>query len=305
METFMKHTSQFNGARDSASATIKTENQNQHVCGNPEKKRTMKSVIFRGVVLGVAIGLTLWLCACATSPKGRRQLLIVPDSQMTTMGIQAFNEIKSREKIDRSPSRNSYVKCITTALTSSLSDRQTWEVVVFEDSTPNAFALPGGKIGVHTGMMNIARTQGQLAAVIAHEVGHVIAHHGNERVSEQFATQGGLSLISSILEAKGKNYDLLMAGLGLGAQFGILLPHSRTQESEADLIGLDLMAKAGFNPQEAIQLWQAMEKAGGGKQIEFLSTHPSHGTRIEELEANMANAQKFYEVSTQRPNCQL
>lgn len=244
--------------------------------------------------------------ACATSPKGRRQLLLLPGEQLDSMGVQAFNEMKSQQKVSSDARTNNYVKCVANAITDAMDERRDWEVVVFQEDSANAFALPGGKIGVHTGLLKVAKNQDQLAAVVGHEVGHVIAQHGNERVSEQLALQGGLGVLGGILSSKGKNYDLLMAGLGVGAQFGVLLPHSRTQESEADVIGLDLMAKAGFNPRESVSLWENMGKeSGGGAPPEFMSTHPSHGTRIENLTGNMANAEQIYNSAARKPNCKL
>jgi predicted Zn-dependent protease len=232
-------------------------------------------------------------------------LILIPDSQMDAMGAQAFDEMKSREKVNRNGVQNNYVKCIADSITTSMNDSQSWEVVVFDEPSPNAFALPGGKIGVHTGMLKVATNADQLAAVIGHEVGHVIARHGNERVSEQFATQGGLALILGTMQDKGPKYDLIMAGLGLGMQFGVLLPHSRTQESEADLIGLDLMSKAGFDPRQSVQLWKNMDRASsGGSMPEFLSTHPSHGSRIDNLNSHMGEAMKLFSASSRRPNCQ-
>lgn len=250
----------------------------------------------------------LAVSACATSPEGRRQFIIVPEGQMTVMGAEAFQQLKTQQKLNTDPRTNQYVKCIAREITSELGSDEApdnWEVVVFEDSSPNAFALPGGKIGVHTGMLKVAESPAQLAAVIGHEVGHVLARHGAERVSENFATQGGLAAINLILSQRGENYDLLMGALGLGAQFGVLLPHSRTQESEADTIGLDLMAKAGFDPRQSVALWRNMEKAGGGQPPEFLSTHPSHGTRIENLQAHMSEAEKLYEKNPDKPKCSL
>jgi predicted Zn-dependent protease len=245
------------------------------------------------------------LAGCATSPKGRKQLMFVPDDLVNSMGVQAFQEMKAQEPVDRQPAVNAYVKCVADAITAVAGDgsQGSWEVVVFQDDTANAFALPGKKIGVHTGLLKVAQTPAQLAAVIGHEVGHVLAKHGGERMSENFATQGGLAVLQATFQNKGPKYDLIMASLGLGAQFGILLPHSRDQESEADLIGLDLMAKAGFDPQESVQLWQNMEKAGGGQPPEFLSTHPSHGTRMGNLKANMGNAVKLYQGSGRHPSC--
>jgi predicted Zn-dependent protease len=144
--------------------------------------------------------------------------------------------------------------------------------------------------------------------VLGHEVGHVIAKHGNERVSESFAVSTGMDLLSAAQSRKGKDHSLLMAAIGLGAQYGVILPHSRTQESESDLIGLDLMARAGFRPQESVELWKNMAKASGGQPPEFLSTHPANSTRIEILQKNMKSAeQKFRtrEASGNLPSCSI
>lgn len=223
---------------------------------------------------------------------------------MVEMGTQAFQEIKSKTPVDSTPATNTYVKCVANAITNEVDPNQKWEVVVFEDDSANAFALPGGKIGVHTGLLKVATAQEQLAAVLGHEVGHVIAQHGNERASEQLAVQGGLEIASTIFKNKqSQGYQLAMGALGVGAQFGILLPHSRTQESEADAIGLDLMAKAGFDPNGAVALWKNMESAGGGQPPEFMSTHPSHGTRIAGLEAKMPEAVSIFQGTTKRPAC--
>ena len=248
----------------------------------------------------------LILSSCATSPEGREQLIFVPDSQMSAMGAQAFDEMKTSQPIETDPRTNAYVKCVVGAITSVLPEQRQWEVVVFRNEEPNAFALPGGKIGVQTGILKVANTPAQLGAVLGHEVGHVLARHGAERVSEQFATTGGLALVGAILESRdpgNEKFQLLMATLGIGAQYGIALPHSRTQESEADIIGLELMAKAGFDPHQSISLWQNMEKAGGGQPPEFLSTHPAHGTRIQNLQSHMAAAENLYSQSRHTTNC--
>ncbi len=249
---------------------------------------------------------SLLIIACATSPRGRKQLVLLPAGQMNSMGAQAFDDLKRQTPIERDPATNAYVQCVAKPLTeqvTSISPRDGWEIVVFKDETANAFALPGGKIGVHTGLMTVARTPAQLAAVIGHEIGHVIAQHGNERVSETAVAQLGLAGVGLAMNEKNENYNLIMGALGLGAQFGLLLPHSRTQESEADLIGLDLMAKAGFDPSEAVTLWQNMSGAGGGQPPEFLSTHPSHGTRIASLRKAVPNATPIYEAAPAKPRC--
>jgi len=249
---------------------------------------------------------------CATSPTGRKQLIMVSDSEMNKMGFQAFNEIKKKTSIEKDFKINTYVKCVADAVAAHAVDRtgvKTWEVVVFRDDSANAFALPGGKIGVHTGMLKVAENADQLAAVLGHEVGHVISRHGAERVSQGMATQGGLLVADVVLGQTGnENRGLVLAGLGIGAQFGVLLPFSRKHESEADLIGIELMAKAGFNPEGSVALWQNMAAASGGKAPpEFVSTHPANKTRINDLRAAMPTAMQLYQqaqAAGRVPKCQ-
>jgi predicted Zn-dependent protease len=252
----------------------------------------------------------LVVAGCAVSPLGRKQLILVPAGQMDEMGVQAFSEMKNQTPVETDKKTNQYVQCIVSALTAQVdaSVAPNWEVVVFQEpKTINAFALPGGKVGVYTGIMKVADEPGELAAVIGHEIGHVIAHHGNERVSTALVAQAGLGAVSVAMQnKKGAQYDLLLAGLGLGTQVGVLLPHSRTQESEADRIGLELMAKAGFNPSAAVKLWKNMEQASGGEPPEFLSTHPSHKTRISRLQSAVPTVMPLYEKARDEghsPNC--
>lgn len=241
---------------------------------------------------------------CATSPEGRSQLMIVPDSKMSDMGVQAFTEMKQKQKIDVSPIDNAFVKCVAGAITDALPDKRQWEVVVFQDDQVNAFALPGGKIGVLSGILKVTTTPDQLGAVLGHEVGHVLARHSAERASAQLLEQGGASALGGILSnPDSKAYPLIMAGLGLGTQYGIAMPHSRTQESEADAIGLELMAKAGFDPRQAVELWRNMDKSGGAQPPEWLSDHPANSRRIDDLTARMPNALALYKASGHHPNC--
>ena len=243
----------------------------------------------------LAIGLLIGGSACATSPLGRSQMMLVGDAEMDKMGVEAFEQVKKEQKISKSSSANAYVTCVANAITSVLPENAgVWEVRVFEDETANAFALPGRKIGVHTGLLKLAKNQDQLATVIGHEVGHVIARHGAERVSNQIVVQGGTQMAAAMVGAAGNPASPLngiaLAALGLGAQ-GVVLKYSRTQESEADLLGLDYMAKAGFDPRESVPLWQNMETASqGARPPEFLSTHPSPETRIKELQARIPKA---------------
>ena len=234
----------------------------------------------------------LVLVGCASSPLGRQRLLLFPEGEIAQLGVASFDKMKREMPIARDPVLESRARCVATAIVAQLegSSQRRWEVVVFADDTPNAFALPGGKIGVNSGLFAVARNQDQLATVIGHEVAHVVAQHSNERVSTAYAAQSGLQLAEAISGAPGQEQSQLLAVLGLGAQVGILLPYGRDQEREADLIGLDLMASAGFDPRESIALWQNMAQAGGAEPPEFLSTHPSHGTRMQDLAQRMPSA---------------
>lgn len=249
------------------------------------------------------------LSACAVSPTGRQQFIALPSSQLQAMGAQAFAKIKREKPIETQQGPNAYVRCVANAITRQLDGPQqrSWEVVVFEDESPNAFALPGGKIGVHTGLLDVARNEDQLAAVIGHEVGHVLAEHGNERMSQQLAVQGGMAAAGALSGGMDSvSRELLMRGLGLGAQVGVLLPYSRVHESEADVIGLDLMARAGFDPRASVDLWRNMAAASEGQPLEFLSTHPAHESRIQNLQSRMGQALDTYEQARRqgnRPNC--
>jgi len=258
----------------------------------------------------IAVALLALALACTTSPLGRRQLKLFPDSEMNQMGLAAFDEMKATAPASTDPAVNAYVRCVAEAIVAQAADPTgvaDWETVVFVDETPNAFALPGGRIGVHTGMLDVAVTADQLAAVIGHEVGHVIARHGNERVSTAFATSTGLQIIQALTQnPESEDTRRVMGLLGLGSQVGILLPFSRVHEREADLIGQDLMARAGFDPAASVELWRNMTAAGGAEPPEFLSTHPSSASRIEDLEANLARTRPVYSearAAGRRPDC--
>ena len=180
-----------------------------------------------------------------------------------------------------------------------------WESAVFVDSDANAFALPGGKVGAYTGIFDVARNQDQLAGVIAHEIGHVISRHHDERITRQAGAQGVLGLVGALLGGSGYE-GLVSQGGGLLAQTGFLLPGSRTQESEADVVGQRLMAQAGFDPRGAVSLWENMIAAGGSRQPEFLSTHPDPNARIGEMRSRATSLLPTYEAARaagRRPSC--
>ena len=235
--------------------------------------------------------------ACSSSPTGRPQLAFKSEQDMRKMGEQTFTQIKAQTPQSRDGESIRVILCVAEAITSRLPADERgagWEVVVFDDNAVNAFALPGNKIGVYEGIFRAARNQDQLAAVIGHEVAHVIAHHANERVSTATATQLGVNVAQAAAGGSG-TYGGQAAGLlGAGATMGVILPFNRKQESEADVVGLDLMAKAGFNPDQAIPLWENMSRIGKEKPPEFMSTHPSDETRLNGLKKALPGAEKLY-----------
>ncbi|MGQ7242178.1 M48 family metallopeptidase [Salinicola sp. V024] len=257
-----------------------------------------------------ALGVAALLSACSTSPMGRNQLAFYSDDELSQMGKQSFSQYE-QELPTVGGAQATYVQCVAKAITAAVPDSagiSDWEVKVFKDDTANAFALPGGYIGVNTGLLDVATNQDQLAAVIGHEVGHVLAHHANERVSTQAATQSGLSVLQSVAGLQGAGGEQVMGLLGAGAQYGVILPFSRKQESEADLVGLDLMADAGFDPSSSIQLWQNMSAESQGEQPAWMSTHPSNAQRMEALHDRLSEAEPRYEQAKadgKRPNCKV
>lgn len=254
------------------------------------------------------------LLACGTallgsSPLGRTQLRLFPANEMDAMGVQAFEQMKQELPRSRDQGAIHSVTCVARAVTAEAKGPkapESWEITVFQEESANAFALPGGKIGVHTGLLDVATDPAQLATVIGHEVAHVLAEHANERASTTFVTQSGMQIIESLSGPESATRSQAMAVLGLGAQVGVLLPFNRAQEREADLIGLDLMAAAGFDPSASVALWQNMSRAGRGGPPEFLSTHPSHASRIRDLKQRIPAATETYEralASGKQPRC--
>lgn len=252
------------------------------------------------------------LSSCATSPMGRSQFIIFGDEEMSQLGVASFQELKGTSKVSRDYQNQRYVECVANAIIHELPQQwsnQQWEIVLFEDDTANAFALPGGKIGVHSGLLKVAVNQDQLAAVLGHEVAHVLSRHGAERISQQIGLELALQTAETMSQNKMENQEnqqILMSALGLGAQLGVLLPFSRTHESEADLYGIDLMAQAGFDPRQSVNLWQNMAAASGSNIPQFLSTHPNPDKRIEKLSAYMPHAlelQKIARSQGKRPVC--
>ncbi len=238
------------------------------------------------------LGLLLLTAACATSPTGRRQLLMVSDADVNSMGLATFQQMKATDKLSTDARKAETVSCIVKRLIAQLPQNWQsldWETQVFAIDSANAFALPGGKVGINTGLFKVATNQDQLAAVIGHEIGHVIARHSAERLSQSVLTEAGMGLVGAYAgrNASPDQVKQLVALLGAGTQVGVLLPYSRLHESEADRIGQELMAKAGFDPREAAALWENMIRAssasGGQAPPRLLSTHPDSAARASAL----------------------
>ena len=251
------------------------------------------------------------LVACATSPTGRPQLMMVSDDTMSQMGLTAFNTMRQQGKFVDAPRERAYASCVANALIAVLPppwNAQQWEVQIVGDDSANAFALPGGRIGVNRGMFKIATDQNQLAVVLGHELSHVVARHGAERVSDNYAAQAAVLAGTAYAASRGNDAGYAAAALGAGAELGILLPFSRTQESEADELGLRTMARAGFDPRAAATLWTKMEQQGGAKVPAFLSTHPSPAHRAQTLAAEAQTLMPTYaqaRAGGHAPDCRL
>ena len=251
------------------------------------------------------------LTACSSSSTGRTQVMLFSDSELDKMGAASFADMKKKIPISTDKATNDFVQCVAKSITKNVPrsvHKGNWEVVVFDSAQVNAFALPGGKIGVYSGILNVTENQDQLGAIIGHEVGHVIEHHSNERLSaNKLQNIGMVAATAAVGMADIENKGLWMAGLGLGLQYGVIMPYSRAHESEADIVGQELMARSGFEPSASIKLWQNMAKlsaqSGQSAPAEFMSTHPSNKTRIKQLTEHLSISSKYFKASN-RPECQ-
>ncbi|HKK19717.1 MAG TPA: M48 family metallopeptidase [Opitutales bacterium] len=246
--------------------------------------------------------LSLFLVGCTTVPQtGRSALhLVSPDALASTAAAQ-FGEIKQKTPISRDPKLNAMVQRVGDRIAYVAGPdlpNANWEFVVFDDDQINAFAMPGGKVAVYSGLFKVVQSEADLAIVMGHEIAHVVAGHSAERVSQQMLAAGGalaLQIGVNQSELSSSEKQLLMAAYGAGATVGVILPYSRLHESEADEIGLIYAAKAGYDPRAAIPFWQRMEAQKSGSPPEFLSTHPSDSTRMRKLNAIMPRAVQIYQ----------
>ncbi len=247
----------------------------------------------RFAIIGTMLALTV-IVTCYTNPEtGRRALMLFNSSQEAELGFSAFEDIKKNTPRTRNSDEQALVEKVGRKISSVVSlPSAKWEYVCFDSDEPNAFCLPGGKIGVYNAILPITKNEAGLAAVMGHEVAHATARHGGERMSEQMVIGlGGIALDVALSTKKKETHDLAMTAYGAGTTLARTLPHSRSQELEADRLGLMYMERAGYDPREAVKFWKRFKDyKGGGAPIAFLSTHPTDDRRIAQLEKLMPEA---------------
>lgn len=253
--------------------------------------------------LNLCLLAVLLLGGCYTVPETGRSSFIIPLGDDVVLGAAAFAEVKAKEKISDDPVANDRVRRIGQRIATAVGDAlpgAKWEFVVFDaPKTINAFALPGGKVGIYTGLLKFAESDDEVAIVMGHEIGHVTARHGAERMTEGVLVAAGGVMLDKATSGE-KNHDLLLTVYGVAAT-GSILAFSRKHESEADFIGIRYAARAGYDPRAALTFWQKMAKdASGPKVPAFLSTHPSHDRRIADLQGWIEQALPLYEAAKLR-----
>ena len=232
---------------------------------------------------------------------GRKSHVAMSTREEASLGVQSYQQVLAQSETVNSGPELEMIKGVASRLATATGQAGAdfdWQVSLIRSSQVNAFCLPGGKVVVYTGILPVTQNESALATVLGHEMAHATSRHGSQRVLEQNLAQTALTGVAMSLSDM--DYDkqrAVMGALGAGTQFGVLMPFSRKHESEADEIGLLYMARAGYDPRESIRFWQRMENAGGAQPPEFLSSHPSHGTRIQQLEAEMPKALEEYNRS--------
>jgi len=234
--------------------------------------------------------------ALAPGEAPKQGLILISEQQEAQLGASAFADIKASGKMSADTAQKAFIETIVRRLAAHAeTGGAQWEVELFEDPTPNAFALPGGKIGVHTGLLPIAANEAGLAAVLGHEIAHVALRHGGQRMTQQLGISVGNRLLElAITNRQSRERQAWLSAYGLGTSVFAALPYSRRHEYEADRMGMIYMAKAGYDPSEAVAFWRRMQKAGGAKPPEFLSTHPTDQNRIAAIEKLLPEALAFY-----------
>ena len=251
--------------------------------------------------------LALLLPSCTKVPvTNRRQMKLLPGSTLNSMALTEYRNFLSSHTLSSNASQKEMVTRVGTNVKkaaeklfnatgkSKLLAGYSWEFNLVEENTVNAWCMPGGKVVVYSGLLPVTQNEDALAVVMGHEIAHALANHGNERMSQGLLTEmGGIALSVALSSRPEQTRDLFLSAYGVSAALGVLLPYSRLHESEADEIGLILMAIAGYNPEEAVPFWQRMEKSGGARPPEFLSTHPNPQNRAEKLKELIPKAKEF------------
>lgn len=264
----------------------------------------MKSKILLVVLLAVSI----FTNSCSTVPlTGRKQFSLIPSATMMSMSYQQYDEFLSANPVSKNMKQTGMIKTVGKRIQkaveqyfaqNNMSDELSgyeWEFNLVESEDVNAWCMPGGKVVFYTGILPICKDDEGVATVMGHEIAHAIAEHGSERMSQGLLTElGGMGLQAALQNEPALTQQLAMTAFGIGAQLGVLLPFSRLHESEADHLGLIFMAMAGYNPNSAVEFWERMAAQGGGAPPEFLSTHPSHETRISDLKKLIPEAMQYY-----------
>lgn len=239
----------------------------------------------------------------------RRQLNLVPESFMNDLSVQAYRDVRQEGNIIQSGDSVEHMRAVAENIAAVTNrDDYKWRTTLFDDDDMvNAWCMPGGKIAFYTGILPVLKNEAGMAFVMGHEVAHAVLQHGAERMSQQLVALGGLAAVGLYItnrtEVEDTQAALILATLGIGTQVGVLLPFSRKHESEADEVGMMFMARAGYPPEEAIRVWNRMERqAGDGFNLAFLSTHPSYDTRRDDLRALLNKANNRYERNSHKLN---
>ncbi len=246
-----------------------------------------RRALIRGLAAGTVVPLAL--SGCATNPEtGRSQFMLVSQGQLAKLSASAWSDVKEETPVSIDPALNNQLRRVGGRIAKGANrQNENWEYAVFDTDEKNAFVMPGGKVGFYRGIMEFSENDDQIAAIMGHETGHVSARHAAERYSQQMAAGVGMQVANVALSQRDSRYKGEIAAiLGIGVQFGIILPFSRKHELEADKLGVDYMHRAGYDVRQSVRLWERMGAEGGGRrQPELLSTHPSPETRVRELDA--------------------
>lgn len=262
----------------------------------------------RNIILILFLAFSVFTNSCSTVPvTGRNQLSIIPASQLMSMSFQQYDDFLKENKVSNDAKQTATIKNVGMKIQkaveqylannnmSSHLDGYAWEYNLVDNEQVNAWCMPGGKVVFYTGILPICKDEAGIATVMGHEIAHAIAEHGGERMSQGLIVQlGGMGLQAALQKEPALTQQLAMAAFGIGSQLGVMLPFSRLHESEADHMGLIFMAMAGYNPNNSVDFWQRMAAQGGGAPPEFLSTHPSNQTRINDLKKLIPEAMQYY-----------